>query len=146
MTNTANVIINYKFFLKHMRGAITKRQYFYRGVTTNHIPQKIFVQSPRGKLPVKSGVGLSDLRKGNNNPLMFVRAPKHFKSGKQHIFFFNSTFYRRHELLIKHPSAMFFLNSRSLFNKLSLLREFSHNSILISRITLINTLKIKLGV
>lgn len=29
-------------------------------------------------------------RRNKNTALMFVRAPKHFKSGKQHIFFFNT--------------------------------------------------------
>lgn len=145
MTNRVSVIFNYKFFLKHIRRAITKRQYYYRGISHKYNPSRALVKSSQGQVGVKAGIASSDLRKGNNNPLMFVRAPKHFKSGKQHIFFFNSTFYRRHELFVWHAPALLFMSPRVLLSKLAVLREFSQNSVLISRVTVINTLKIKVG-
>lgn len=42
--------------------------------------------------------GLESLKKHNNKPVMFVRAPKHFKTGKQHIFFFKGYYQKSLDL------------------------------------------------
>jgi len=47
--------------------------------------------------------GSSALKKHNNKPVMFVRAPKHFKTGKQHIFFFKG--YKRTPLTLQFNSS-----------------------------------------
>ena len=61
-----NLIISYKFFLKNSRKLLTKNHYFY-------------LQEKK-------------LKREQNSHLMFVRAPKHFKSGKQILVFFNGIY------------------------------------------------------
>ena len=68
---------------------------------------------------------------------MFVRAPKHFKSGKQHVFFwkyfFKTYVFNSVKLL---PSIFFFLKPNILFNlTLSKLSTNTNNSMKISRLT-----------
>lgn len=69
---------------------------------------------------------------------MFVRAPKHFKTGKQIIVFFNSVYSYRKLLNFKHQTQwVYMLKSQVLFNLISKLRqEKLKNDIIISRVTL----------
>lgn len=77
------------------------------------------------------------LKKNKHTPLMFVRAPKHFKSGKQHVFFFNSIFRIKHQLNLPYSSHEVIMRKpTALFNKVLFLREFKAADILVSRITL----------
>lgn len=67
---------------------------------------------------------------------MFVRAPKHFKSGKQHVFFFNSIFRVKQQLNLPYSSNEIVTNKpTALFNKVRFLRGFKAADILINRIT-----------
>ena len=51
---------------------------------------EFFLKSTRKNLSSSKFFGHNKMiKRGRNTPLMYVRAPKHFKSGKQHIFFFN---------------------------------------------------------
>jgi hypothetical protein len=54
----------YNFYLKRTRSLITK-----------------YIYSKK-----------NNLKRLNNTPVMFLRSPKHFKRGKQHIFFFRGGF------------------------------------------------------
>lgn len=70
-------------------------------------------------------------RRNKNTALMFVRAPKHFKSGKQHIFFFNT--------LIRKKYTYKILNT-------TLLNKYKNILALYSVAKLINVMDIKSGV
>lgn len=107
--DNVTITFDYKYFLKSSRKMLTKTQHVAKSVK---------------------------LRRNKHTPLMFVRAPKHFKSGKQHVFFFNSIFrvkqnltllYTSHEIITSKPTA--------LFNKVLFLREFKAADILVSRVT-----------
>lgn len=103
------IIINYKFYLRQTRKKIERTRFFY------------------SKL----------LNKTQNLPIMFVRAPKHFKSGKQHVFFFNSI-RRKHCLIRSRSCSLFYLygSSIELFNLFSrYFISYGHNDIKISRLT-----------
>ena len=53
------------------------------------VQKTFFLRRARKSLLTKRFFFSNSLFKRNkNNPVMFVRAPKHFKSGKQHVFFF----------------------------------------------------------
>lgn len=62
---TTIIVSQYKFFKKNSRKFLTKTKYSHNRFTA---------------------------KKNKNTPLMFVRAPKHFKSGKQRVVFFNSLY------------------------------------------------------
>src|SRR6218665_185678 len=66
------IVSQYKFFKKNSRKILTKTTYSDRRFT---------------------------VVKNKNTALMFVRAPKHFKSGKQRVTFFNSL-YRQKKLFL----------------------------------------------
>lgn len=68
---------------------------------------------------------------------MFVRAPKHFKSGKQHVFFFETITYKTYKLnSVKLIPVIFFLKSNALFNlTISKISTKTNNSVKISRLT-----------
>ena len=72
--------------------------------------------------------GSNSLKKHNNKPIMFVRAPKHFKTGKQHIFFFKG--YKRTPITLKFNSSCLWVLSNQiepinsfLLKRLSVLRK-----------------------
>lgn len=70
--NLTTIVSQYKFFKKNSRKILTKTTYSDRRFTTV---------------------------KNKNTALMFVRAPKHFKSGKQRITFFNSLYRQKKTFL-----------------------------------------------
>jgi hypothetical protein len=113
MTKEVKVTITYKYFLKSTRSNISKSQYFQRRTA---------------------------LRRGINSSMMFVRAPKHFKTGKQHMFLFNGRFIRVHNLCITPSSStLFFSHSNVIFNSFGVLREFNFTDTVISRISIQST-------
>lgn len=59
-----NITGFYNFYLKRTKNLITRSKYSEK----------------------------NNLKKINNTPIMFLRSPKHFKRGKQHIFFFKGGF------------------------------------------------------
>ena len=72
------------------------------------------------------------LRRNKHTPLMFVRAPKHFKSGKQHVFFFNSIFRVKQQLNLPYSSNEIVTNKpTALFNKVRFLFLFTATIIII---------------
>lgn len=110
-----SVNIFYKFYLKNSRKFLTNTHYYFKKLS---------------------------LQRRQNTPLMFVRAPKHFKSGKQIIVFFNSVFVYRKLLNLKHRTSWVqYLNNQVLFNLIkSLHQQKFKNDVIISRITLKTTL------
>lgn len=80
----------------------------------------------------------SHLVREGNQPVMFVRAPKHFKSGKQHIFFFNSVKIKQYRRVLRKPLTNNFDGSL-FFNLIAESLVTSHPDILISRITLVTS-------
>ena len=78
------------------------------------------------------------LKRNQNTHLMFVRAPKHFKSGKQIIVFFNGIYRRRFMLSLNYTSSWAYSgNQQAIFKILnSLYRQTLSNEIITSRITL----------
>lgn len=66
-----------------------------------YLSQVFFLKSSRKKF-VKSTYFYSKnvLKRFNNTPLMYVRAPKHFKSGKQHFFYFRARFLKTFVFLV----------------------------------------------
>jgi hypothetical protein len=102
--------ISQKFYLRNTRKLLSKKTYFYN---------KTF------------------LKKVQNQAIMFVRAPKHFKSGKQHVFFFESIFLKTYVFnSVKLLPSIFFLKPNILFNlTLSKLSTNTNNSMKISRLT-----------
>lgn len=74
---------------------------------------------------------------------MFVRAPKHFKAGKQHLVFFNGLHIIKHPINVFNPNFYMYQNNNVLFNLLKKLAEKpSNNEILLHRITI----KIKINI
>lgn len=107
--DNVTITFDYKYFLKSSRKMLTK---------TQHVAKSI------------------KLRRNKHTPLMFVRAPKHFKSGKQHVFFFNSIFRVKQQLNLPYSSNEIVTNKpTALFNKVRFLREFKAADILINRVT-----------
>lgn len=68
---------------------------------------------------------------------MFVRAPKHFKTGKQIIVFFNSIYRKKWTLNMQQPTSWVYLNNKQVtFNLLnSIYKQKLNNDIITSRIT-----------
>lgn len=68
---------------------------------------------------------------------MYVRAPKHFKSGKQHIFFFRGSMLSKQKLTSTQPfSLVHSLKSQSVFSLVSSsMNKSLYNDLLISRVT-----------
>lgn len=62
-SNKLEITVDKKFYLRNTRKILSKKKFFYNKLL---------------------------LKKVQNQPVMFVRAPKHFKSGKQHVFFFET--------------------------------------------------------
>lgn len=106
-------ILNYKFFLKSSKTLVTKSQFY----TKNKI-----------------------LLRGSNTPLMYVRAPKHFKAGKQFSFFFNSNF--RKKIIIPQNYKINIIKSapNTLYNFVALSSNVSQPELIISRVTFITKL------
>lgn len=65
---------------------------------------------------------------------MFVRAPKHFKSGKQHIFFFNSIKTKSYTYMLQKPLTNRFAGVL-FFNLVAQSLVAPHPDILVSRVT-----------
>lgn len=83
------------------------------------------------------------LKKTQNSHLMFVRAPKHFKAGKQHLVFFNGLFIDKFVLNTTNNNFFIYQNSGVIFNFLKKFsKKPSNNEILLHRITLKSNLKI----
>ena len=113
MTESLEVKITYKYFLKSTRANISKSQYVQRRAA---------------------------LRRGVNSPIMFVRAPKHFKTGKQHLFLFNGRFIRIYNLKITPFTSTFLLSHpTTIFKSFQVLREFNFTDTVISRISIKTT-------
>lgn len=118
-SNKFNLIISYKFFLKNSRKLLTKNHYFY-------------LQEKK-------------LKREQNNHLMFVRAPKHFKSGKQILVFFNGIY--RIFLNIKLKKSVNYLHnldSKILYNFFkNYYNKKLINDVIISRFTVSSSFIIK---
>lgn len=72
---------------------------------TINLNQIFFFKSSRKKLLKGSYFSAkSVLKRLNNTPLMYVGAPKHFKLGKQHIFFFRSRFLKKYVFSINNSN------------------------------------------
>ena len=117
--NDVNLIISYKFFLKNSRKLLTKNHYFY-------------LQEKK-------------LKREQNTHLMFVRAPKHFKSGKQILVFFNGIY--RTKLNIKLKKSINYLNSLNSKVLYNFIKNYYNkkliNDTIISRITVSSSFLIK---
>lgn len=102
--------LSQKFYLRNTRKFLYNKKYFYNK---------------------------QSLKKVQNQPVMFVRAPKHFKSGKQHVFFFETIVYKTYKLnSVKLTPIIFFLKPNTLFNlTISKINTKTNNSIKISRLT-----------
>lgn len=107
----ATITLSYKFYSKSSRKFLTSKHYFF---------------------------GRHNLIKGQNTHLMFVRAPKHFKSGKQIIVFFNSIYRKKWILKLQQPANWIHLgNKQVIFNLLNMLyKQKLNNDIVTSRITI----------
>ena len=110
-----SVSIFYKFYLKNSRKFLSNTHYYWNK---------------------------SSIQRRQNTHLMFVRAPKHFKTGKQIIVFFNSVYTYRKLLNLKHKATwVYYLNNQVLFNLIkSLQQQKFKNDIVVSRVTLKTTL------
>lgn len=106
----ANITVLYKFYSKSSRKLLTSKHYFF---------------------------GKNTLKKNQNTHLMFVRAPKHFKTGKQIIVFFNSIYRKKWTLNMQQPTSWVYLNNKQVtFNLLnSIYKQKLNNDIITSRIT-----------
>ncbi len=94
------ITLIYKYHLKRSRLFLTKNKYFYRKKTLQRI---------------------------QNSYLMFLRSPKHFKTGKQHIVFFNGLYYN--ELILTLPKFnLNKINKTILFNLLKVHTNFIPNN------------------
>ena len=73
---------------------------------------------------------------------MYVRAPKHFKSGKQHTFFFNSSvikiFYLQNSGYFS-----FFISPQIMFNALQNTTHPNPKGALLSRVTITTTVNLQ---
>lgn len=65
------ITVDKKFYLRNTRKILLAKKFFYNKLL---------------------------MKKIQNQPVMFVRAPKHFKSGKQHVFFFETTLRKTYKL------------------------------------------------
>lgn len=100
----------FKFFLKNSRKLLTKNQFYYNK---------------------------SHLKRGQSTHLMYVRAPKHFKRGKQHLLFFNSVFLIKNKLLLKNVNFLFKTKNKIIFKILKRLNSnVLTNDILLYRISI----------
>jgi hypothetical protein len=94
-TSSATFVLvtsQYKFFNKNSRKRLSKTQFKQRRFTT---------------------------LRNSNTPLMFVRAPKHFKSGKQRVVFFNGIFRRQTKFLTSLGFCLVNSNSERLLYSLA---------------------------
>lgn len=105
------VTLSYKFYSRSSRKLLTSKHYFF---------------------------GKKTLLRGQNTHLMFVRAPKHFKSGKQIIVFFNSCYRKKWILNLQQPATWVYLgNKQVIFNTLNnLYRQKLSNDIITSRVSI----------
>lgn len=102
-------ILHYKFFLKNSRSELTKRKFLYK-------------QTPY-------------LLKGNNSRLVFVRAPKHFKTGKHQLSFFNGVLYKTYNLQSSNISILYTSKPGYIFNIGQLLQLSILSDLLLSKVT-----------
>lgn len=107
----AIITVSYKFYSKSSRKLLTSRHYFF---------------------------GKHILRRNQNTHLMFVRAPKHFKAGKQIIVFFNSIYRKKWILNTQQPTSWVYINNPQVtFNILNLIyKQKLNNDIVTSRISI----------
>ena len=114
-----NVIVTYKYRLKSTRKHITGSRYFQKRKVS---------------------------RRSTNSAVMFLRAPKHFKTGKQHLFHFSGTFTRIHTISVYPSSASYFLSSNgAVYNSIASLREFNFTDCVISRVSVIASVEFSLS-
>lgn len=116
--NNILIVKQYKYHLRSLRREL---------VNTRYIFHKKFI------------------RKQSNKPLMFVRAPKHFKSGKQHIFFFNGIFLKKLKLNSSLSYKWVFkANNKHLFDHLrSNICEIRDPGVTLNRLSFICDVKFK---
>ncbi len=76
-------------------------------------------------------------RRNKNTALMFVRAPKHFKSGKQHIFFFNTLIRKKYTYRVLNTTLLGqYKNILALYSFAKLLDVMNiKSSVYVSRVT-----------
>lgn len=115
------IVSQYKLFKKNSRKFLTNTKYSHKRFTS---------------------------KKNKNTQLMFVRAPKHFKSGKQRVTFFNSL-YRQH----KHfntTEGYFLITTTTPYALYSLThsaeREISKPDVVLSRSIIHSTISFKIKI
>jgi len=115
------IVSQYKFFKKNSRKILTNTRYSHKRFT---------------------------VKKNKNTQLMFVRAPKHFKAGKQRITFFNSL-YRQHKHFIS-TNGFFLATSSTPYVIYSLThateREIAKPDVVLSRTLIHSTLNFKIKI
>lgn len=74
---------------------------------------------------------------------MYVRAPKHFKAGKQFSFFFNSNFKKKIILSNKFNFNIVKTSANILYGSVCLFANINQPEITVSRITFVSKLYIK---
>jgi hypothetical protein len=91
---------------------------FSKNKTTIIKTYKLLVKSDRKLLGKDKFICfLKTLKRGNNTAVVYKRAPKHFKRGKQKVFFFYAIFRQFYFLAVN--SAIFFLPGGLLYEALS---------------------------
>ena len=75
-----------------------------------------------------------NLTKKQNTPVMFVRAPKHFKRGKQHVFFFSGIYKKR--IILKSSYPIIFYSHPQLLFKIFNIKNQKTQRLCLQRLTL----------
>ena len=108
--NNTNIFLDFNFFFKSSKKLIEYQKFISK--------KKILLRT-------------------NNQALMWVRAAKHFKSGKQHLFFYNTLIRKRFSLNVSNLNNIFLLEGSTLFSLCySNLNSIQDYDIKITRITL----------
>ena len=115
--SNTNVVLDYKFFFKSSKKLIEYQKFISK--------KKILLRT-------------------NNQALMWVRAAKHFKSGKQHLFFHNILIRKRFSLNVSNLNNIFLLDGLTLFSLCySNLNSVQDHDIKVTRITVQSDINFK---
>lgn len=87
--HNTNIFLDYKFFFKSSKKLIEYQKFISK--------KKILLRT-------------------NNQALMWVRAAKHFKSGKQHLFFHNTLIRKRFSINVSSLNNIFLIQAPTLFS------------------------------
>lgn len=111
VSNNVNIVMLTKYHLRSSRKLLTKLIYFEKS---------------------------NSLKINKNKPIMFVRAPKHFKRGKQIIFWFEGMYRKRFNLNFKHHLSWVLFDKHQTFVNIlnSELPQLKRPDLTVSRITL----------